>query len=205
MMNRERTLVVIVCAILLGVIFLLTIERDAWKHKAIIANENYEAQLLSSKQLANGHTRTLLLTQDQFKEREGAYLDSINKLSDDKIKLAHVLRLTKFKLNKKQQTRVEWRDSLIAGDTIRIGRSIAVTDSCLAINVFEPEGSDTAFVSSFLDIKANVIVYEGKRTNQAKLFGINLFRYGKRTTSAQMNTNCENATIIIEDVEIINK
>ena len=205
MMNRERTLVVIVCAILLGVIFFLTIERDAWKHKAIIANENYEAQLLSSKRLANGQTRTLQLTQDQFKEREGAYLDSINKLSDDKIKLAHVLRLTKFKLSKKQEVRVEWRDSLIAGDTIRVGRTIAVTDSCLSVNVFEPEGSDTAYVDLVLDIKASVIVYEGKRTNQVKLFGLNLFRYGKRITSAKMDTNCENASIIIDDVEIINK
>jgi hypothetical protein len=203
--NRERILVVIICAILLGVIFLLTLERNAWKHKAIIANENYEAELLNSKQLNDGHARTLQLTQDQFKEREGAYLDSINKLSDDKIKLANVLRLTKFQLSKKQQTRVEWRDSLIAGDTIRIGRTIADTDSCLSINVFEPESSDTAYVSSFLDIKASVIVYEGKRTNQVKLFGLNLFRYGKRITSAKMDTNCENASIIIEDVEIINK
>lgn len=205
MIHRDKILVVIICAILLGVIFLLTLERNAWKHKAIIANENYEAQLLNSKQLANGHTRTLQLTKDQFKEREGAYLDSINELSDEKIKLSHVLRLTKFKLSKKQQTRVEWRDSLIAGDTIRVGRTIAVTDSCLSVNVFEPEGSDTAYVDLQLDIKASVVVYEGKRSKQAKLFGLNLFRYGKRITSAKMNTNCENASIIIDDVEIINK
>jgi hypothetical protein len=205
MMNRERTLVVIICAILLGVIFFLTIERDAWKHKAIIANENYEAQLLSSKQLANGQARTLQLTQDQFKEREGAYLDSLNKLSDEKIKLSHVLRMTKFELTKKQQTRVEWRDSLIAGDTIRIGRCVSVNDTCLSVNLFEPEGSDTVYVDLVLDIKASVIVYEGKRTNQVKLFGLNLFRYGKRITSAKMDTNCDNASIIIEDVEIINK
>ena len=205
MINRERILVVIICAILLGVIFFLTLERDAWKHKAIIANENFEAELLNSKRLNDGHARTLQLTQDQFKEREGTYLDSINKLSDDKIKLAHVLRLTKFELSKKQDVRVEWRDSLIAGDTVRIGRCVSVIDSCLSVNVFEPEGSDTAYVSSFLDIKASVIVYEGKRTNQAKIFGLNLFRYGKRITSAKMNTNCDNASIIIEDVEIINK
>jgi hypothetical protein len=205
MINRERTLVAIICAILLGIIFFLTLERESWKHKAIIANENYESQLLSSKQLANGYTRTLLLTEDQFKDREGAYLDSINKLSDDKIKLAHVLRLTKFELSKKQQVRVEWRDSLIVGDTIRIGRCVAVNDSCLSINLFEPEGSDTVYVDLELEIKASVIVYEGKRTNQVKLFGLNLFRYGKRTTTAKMNTNCENASIIIDDVEIINK
>jgi len=205
MINRERTLVVIICAILLGVIFFLTLERNAWKHKAIIANENYEAELLNSKQLNDGHTRTLLLTKDQFKEREGAYLDSINKLSDDKIKLAHVLRLTKFELSKKQQVRVEWRDSLIVGDTVRIGRCVAIDDSCLSINIFEPEGSDTVYVDLQLDIQASVIVYEGKRTNQVKLFGLNLFRYGKRTTTAKMNTNCENASIIIDDVEIINK
>lgn len=205
MINRERTLVAIICAILLGVIFFLTSERNAWKHKAIIANENYEAQLLSSKQLANGHTRTLLLTEDQFKEREGSYLDSINKLSDDKIKLAHVLRLTKFELSKKQQVRVEWRDSLIVGDTVRIGRCVAVNDSCLSIDIFEPEGSDTVYVDLQLDIQASVIVYEGKRTKQVKLFGLNLFRYGKRTTTAKMDTNCENASIIIDDVEIINK
>jgi len=205
MMNRERTLVAIICAILLGVIFLLTLERNAWKHKAIIANENYEAQLLSSKRLANGQTRTLQLTKDQFKEREGAYLDSINKLSDDKIKLAHVLRLTKFELSKKQQVRVEWRDSLIVGDTVRVGRCVAVTDSCLSIDIFEPEGSDTVYVDLQLDIQASVIVYEGKRSKQAKLFGLNLFRYGKRITSAKMDTNCENASIIIDDVEIINK
>jgi hypothetical protein len=205
MINRERTLVAIICAILLGVIFFLTSERNAWKHKAIIANENYEAQLLSSKQLSNGHTRTLLLTEDQFKEREGAYLDSLNKLSDDKIKLAHVLRLTKFELSKKQQTRVEWRDSLIAGDTVRIGRCVSIDDSCLSVKLFEPEGSDTVYVDLQLDIQASVIVYEGKRTNQVKLFGLNLFRYGKRITSAKMDTNCENASIIIDDVEIINK
>lgn len=203
--NRERILVVIICAILLGVIFLLTLERNAWKHKAIIANENYEAELLNSKQLNDGHARTLQLTQDQFKEREGAYLDSLNKLSDDKIKLANVLRLTKFQLSKKQQTRVEWRDSLIAGDTIRIGRCVAVIDDCLSIDLFEPEGSDTVYVDLQLDIQASVIVYEGKRSKQVKLFGLNLFRYGKRITSAKMDTNCENASIIIEDVEIINK
>ena len=196
---------IIICAILLGVIFLLTLERESWKHKAIIANENYEAQLLSSKRLADGNARTLQLTQDQFKEREGAYLDSINKLSDEKIKLAHVLRLTKFELSKKQQVRVEWRDSLIAGDTIRVGRCVSVMDSCLSINVFEPEGSDTAYVDLQLDIQASVIVYEGKRSKQASLFGLNLFRYGKRITSAKMDTNCENASIIIDDVEIINK
>jgi hypothetical protein len=205
MMNRERTLVVIICTILIGVIFLLTLERDSWKHKAIIANENYEAELLNSKRLANGQTRTLQLTQDQFKEREGAYLDSINKLSDDKIKLSHVLRLTKFELSKKQQTRVEWRDSLIAGDTIRIGRCVSVIDDCLSIDLFEPEGSDTVYVDLELEIKSSVIVYEGKRSKQAKLFGINLFRYGKRITTAKMDTNCKNASIIIEDVEIINK
>ena len=196
---------IIICAILLGVIFLLTLERESWKHKAIIANENYEAQLLNSKGLTNGYTRTLQLTQDQFKEREGSYLDSINKLSDEKIKLAHVLRLTKFELSKKQQVRVEWRDSLIAGDTVRVGRCVSVMDSCLSINVFEPEGSDTAYVDLQLDIQASVIVYEGKRSKQASLFGLNLFRYGKRITSAKMNTNCENASIIIDDVEIINK
>jgi hypothetical protein len=205
MINRERTLVAIICAILLGVIFFLTAERNAWKHKAIIANENYEAELLNSKQLNDGNARTLLLTKDQFKEREGAYLDSINKLSDDKIKLAHVLRITKFELSKKQQVRVEWRDSLIVGDTVRIGRCVAIDDSCLSINIFEPEGSDTVYVDLQLDIQASVIVYEGKRTNQVKLFGLNLFRYGKRTTTAKMNTNCENASIIIDDVEIINK
>lgn len=205
MKNRERTLVVIICAILLGVIFFLTLERNAWKHKAIIANENYEAELLLSKKIANGQTRTLQLTQDQFKAREESYLDSINKLSDEKIKLSHVLRMTKFELSKKQQTRVEWRDSLIAGDTIRIGRCVAVNDSCLSINLFEPEGSDTVYVDLVLDIKASVIVYEGKRSKQAKLFGLNLFRYGKRITSAKMDTNCENASVIIEDVEIINK
>lgn len=205
MKNRERTLVVIICAILLGVIFFLTLERNAWKHKAIIANENYEAELLLSKKLANGQTRTLQLTQDQFKAREESYLDSINKLSDEKIKISHVLRMTKFELSKKQQTRVEWRDSLIAGDTIRIGRCVAVNDSCLSINLFEPEGSDTVYVDLVLDIKASVIVYEGKRSKQAKLFGLNLFRYGKRITSAKMDTNCENASVIIEDVEIINK
>ena len=196
---------IIICAILLGVIFLLTLERESWKHKAIIANENYEAQLLKSKGLANGYTRTLQLTQDQFKEREGSYLDSINKLSDEKIKLAHVLRLTKFELSKKQQVRVEWRDSLIAGDTVRVGRCVSVMDSCLSINVFEPEGSDTAYVDLQLDIQASVIVYEGKRSKQASLFGLNLFRYGKRITSAKMDTNCENASIIIDDVEIIKK
>ena len=205
MINRERTLVVIICAILLGVIFFLTAERNAWKHKAIIANENYEAELLLSKKIANGQTRTLQLTKDQFKEREGAYLDSINKLSDDKIKLDNVLRMTKFELSKKQQVRVEWRDSLIVGDTIRIGRCVAVNDTCLSINLFEPEGSDTVYVDLELDIKASVIVYEGKRSKQAKLLGLNLFRYGKRITSAKMDTNCENASIIIEDVEIINK
>jgi len=205
MKNRERILVVIICAILLGVIFFLTAERNAWKHKAIIANENYEAELLLSKKIANGQTRTLQLTQDQFKAREESYLDSINKLSDEKIKLSHVLRMTKFELSKKQQTRVEWRDSLIVGDTIRIGRCVAVNDSCLSINLFEPEGSDTVYVDLVLDIKASVIVYEGKRSKQVKLFGLNLFRYGKRITSAKMDTNCENASIIIEDVEIINK
>jgi hypothetical protein len=205
MQNRERILMIIICAILLGVIFLLTLERESGKHKAIIANENYEAQLLKSKGLANGYTRTLQLTQDQFKEREGSYLDSINKLSDEKIKLAHVLRLTKFELSKKQQVRVEWRDSLIAGDTVRVGRCVSVMDSCLSINVFEPEGSDTAYVDLQLDIQASVIVYEGKRSKQASLFGLNLFRYGKRITSAKMDTNCENASIIIDDVEIIKK
>jgi hypothetical protein len=138
-MNRERTLVVIICAILLGVIFLLTLERDAWKHKAIIANENYEAELLNSKRLTNGQTRTLQLTQDQFKEREESYLDSLNKLSDEKIKLSNVLRLTKFELSKKQQTRVEWRDSLIAGDTIRIGRCVSVMIAAFLLMYSNPK------------------------------------------------------------------
>lgn len=204
MEKLNRTIIAVaIIAILLLLLFLQSMERRAWKNKAIIATGNYEAEVLNGLHEADGFTRTLKLTEEQFAQREDAYLDSLNELMDDKIELSRVLRLTQFRLSRKTQNTVEWRDSLVMGDTIRVGRIISSKDSCLSVSVFEPANSDSAFVSTFLSIKGSVIVYEGNRSKQAKLFGMNLFRYGKRITSAKMNTNCDEADVIIQDIEVI--
>jgi hypothetical protein len=178
-------------------------DRHAWREKAITAEANYEAEYLNSLHKSNGYTNTLNLTKEQFERREDGYLDSLNNILDENIKLSRVLRMTKFNINTKYSDRIIWRDSLILGDTIRLGRIISSKNECMAFDVFEPKGSDTTFVTSSLSVKGSVIVYKGKRNKQVRLFGVKLFRYGRRNTSAKMVTTCKDAEVFIQDVEVV--
>lgn len=155
--------------------------------------DNNEAQAAERKHLEDGFAKTRLLTESEFEAEKGDLIDSLDKLTDAKLKVSRVLALTEFKLKHSfNRTKIQWLDSLIH-DTIPIGRKLSWADSCMKFNIYapsHPDSLDIAYVSGSIEIEADIVVYRGKRSKQVGLFGLNLFRYGKRETDAQMFSNC---------------
>jgi len=145
------------------------------------------------KHLEDGFAKTRKLTEEEFEQEYGAVIDSLDKLTDDKLKIARVLALTEFRLKHvRRDSKILWADSLIH-DTIPVGRKLLFADSCMKFKVYEsnnPDSAAFAVVSGEVDIKADIVFYEGKRSKQVSIFGLNIFRYGKRESDAQMFTNC---------------
>lgn len=182
------------------------LSKAGWKKRAITAEDNYASSKIESQKLGDGFALTLKLTEEQFEAELNGYVDSINTLNDEKIKLSRILRFTQFQLEQERKNiKVETRDSFIYGDTVRIGRKAWLRDSCMSVEVFAPDTGSYVYFTTKLSIKGSLIVYEGLRRNQHTLFGMNIFRSGKRLTTAKMNTNCDGAELDVKDIEVIRK
>lgn len=166
-----------------------------------VAEDNFKSTRVKD---STGFAVTLRLTTDQLQQEIGVYLDSINKLNDEKIKLNKVLRFTQFELSKSRvNIPVLSTDTFRIHDTIPIGRKAFIRDSCMSVEVFAPDTGKYIYFTTKLNVTGSIIVYRGKRRNQHSIFGLNLFRTGARLTSAKMNTNCDGAAIEIKDIEIV--
>jgi hypothetical protein len=191
-------------AILLAIFFAAAY--IAGKHRINVLEDNATSYELEKKSLMDGFAYTQKLTQDEFKERYSGVIDSLNELrTSDKIKYNRVNSLLRLELNKERENiKVLTNDSLVylKGDSIRIGRKGVLADSCLKVRVYAPDTSDYFMISTSLNLKADLVVYEGKRRTQHKLFGMNLFRSGKRLSTAKMFTNCDSANVEIRNIEI---
>lgn len=177
-----------------------------WRKNAKLQEGNYSALFIAHQKQGDGFALAQQLTKQQFDARVGGLLDSLKNLTKENIKLRHVNSLTMIELRKERENiKSLTRDSLIPGDTIRLGRLAMVMDSCLKVDVFIPDTGDVVYFSTKLRMKANLIMYEGKRRRQVKLLGLNLFRVGSRHTSAQLVTNCDSAKVDVQHIERIKK
>jgi hypothetical protein len=177
---------------------------NEWKNRAHIANENYESELGNSKRLGEGFTKTLRLTEEQFAEREAGYIDSLSKLSKDKLRLQRVIDFFRIELEKeKNNIKLAWKDSIRPGDSVRVGRLIKSLESCLKVSVFTPENDSFAYLSYKYTLDAALVVYKGKRTKDFKIGKLRLWRYGPRSINAEMFTNCDSSIININHINII--
>jgi hypothetical protein len=204
-MNTKIIIGTIIAALVACVLFLL-LDREALVQRAEIAEGNFNSLNESQQHLTDGFAKTLQLSEAQFEESQKKYVDSLNKVRKENIKLKHITDLTKFELSKANEFNAQWKDSTkIVHDTIPVlvGKKIVVKDSCLTVELFEATGSDTVTISTKLDLKGGLIFYKGKRVKQVSLFKLKLFRYGKRVPSAQMVTNCNDAAIRIENIQVI--
>ena len=197
--------ITIILALLLGISILFSFGFYSAYRKSKQAREIAEDNFRSTRvKDSTGFAITLQLTTDQFESELHGYVDSINKLNDEKIKLSRVLRFTQFELKKaRENVRVQTRDSFIFGDTIRLGRKAWLRDSCMSVEVFAPDTGAYVYFTTKMNITGSVIVYRGKRRNQHEIFGLKLFRTGKRLTSAKLNTNCDGVQINLNDIEIV--
>lgn len=167
--------------------------------------QNYNAVEAARKQERNGYAITQHLTRQQFEEKYSSLLDSLNRERKDKIKLSRMLGISQIHIQKlKDSIRVDWHDSITPGKNIVAGRALRFDDACARFSVFYPTDSSYALISSEIDIRANVLLFRGERIKRARIFGINLWRYGPRQPSAQVITNCGDSTFIsVESVEVV--
>jgi len=179
---------------------------NEWRELAHISNQNYESEVNNSKRLGDGFTKTLRITEEQFAEREAGYIDSLSKLSKDKIRLQRVIDFFKIELEKeKKNIKIQWRDSILPGDSIRVGRLIKSLESCLSVSLYSPDNDSFAYLSYKYSLDAALIVYQGKRTKDFNIGKLKLWRYGPRSLNAEMFTNCDSAKININHIKIIDK
>lgn len=179
-----------------------------WKWESARHESNYDALLENSIQERNGQAATLKLTREQFVKLRGHILDSLDKISPDRIKPRRVKSYASINIkDDNKNVKVQWRDSLVyVRDTVIKGRTLKFNDTCLNVTVYEPANPDSleyAYITTAIDISANLIVYRGKRTKQFSIFGWNIFKYGPREDKAKLFTNCGN--VKLEHIEIIEK
>lgn len=177
-----------------------------WKSESRRHEDNYNILSKDASNAIDGISNTLKLTREQFESEKGGYIDSINKLNDERIKLKRVLHFTQFELKKyRENVPVNATDSFLyyLRDTIFLGRIAKMQDSCLSVKVFIPDTGNVVYFTPSLTLKGSLIIYEGKRRKQLHIGKLNLFRVGGRLTTAKMNTNCDSAEISIQDIEII--
>ena len=172
-------------------------ERNRWQ-------KNYNSMLLE-RDSVNGVAITRELTINELKD---GYEKDLMALKLENISINRLFRLSKagIKTGFKDVPK-KWIDTLYLPsgadfDSAMLGRFLKIDSSCVSIGIFEPEGSDTAYVSGHCDINLTLAVYRGKRTRQHHLFGLKLFRSGPRQPTAKAITDCPGAVINLTDIEI---
>ena len=173
-------------------------ERNRWQ-------KNYNSMLLE-RDSVNGVAITRELTINELKD---GYEKELMVLKMENISINRLLRYSKagiktgFKdVPKKWKTDTLYLPSNAPFDSAMLGRFLKIDSSCVSISIFEPDGSDTAYVSGNCDINLTLAVYRGKRTRQHHLFGMKLFRSGPRQPTAKAIADCPGAVINLTDIEI---
>ena len=129
--------------------------------------------------------RVVNLTREQFEDRLGFVVDSLNRISKERIK--HVQGLTTIKTKiVRQNVPME----VIRYDTVTKVRQLAYLDSCFTVTI-----QDTTLSIEFNDT-IQIVNHLGKRSKKF-LF----FRYGKRHELVKAFSKC--GTVEVGSVKII--
>ena len=174
----NRTLVGL---LLVAILLLFMVSRKAldYRNKAI-RHESNEYALLNPTQ-----GRVVNLTQEQFEDRMGFKIDSLNRLHSERMR--HVQGLTTIKTKiVRQNVPME----VVRWDTITRIRELAYLDSCFTVSVV-----DTTLSIQFNDT-IQIVNYLGKRSKKF-LF----IRYGKRHEHVKAFSKC--GSIEVGQVKVI--
>ncbi len=168
-------------ALIVAIFLLFMVSKKALDYRnEAIRHESNEYALLNPTQ-----GRVVMLTQEQFEDRLGFVMDSLNRVNKERMK--HVKGLTTVKtkivLQNVPMEVVKW-------DTVTRVRELAYLDSCFTVSVV-----DTTLTISFADT-IQIVNYLGKRTKKF-LF----FRYGKRHEQVKAFSKC--GTIEVESVKVV--
>ena len=190
-------------------VFFLVIAIDtcnAHKKASEVLGNNLEAERIINKKLGDGYAKELQITKAQYEERLGGVIDSLRKVHGREVaKISRILSHTRIELkDARENVRIEWRDSLVHGDTVRLGRVIKSDHPCITVKVFQPENDTAAYLTYGFEINGELFVYRGKRTKDFRIFGKKIFRYGNRSVDAKLFTNCGDSVMVnIEQIKII--
>lgn len=173
-------------------------ERNRWQ-------QNFNSMALE-RDSVNGIAITRELTINELKD---SHEKELMTLKMENININRLLRYSKARVGTgfkdvpaKWKTDTLYLPSGAPFDSAMLGRFLKVDSSCVSIGIFEPDGSDTAYVSGHCDINLTLAVYRGKRVRQHHLFGMKLFRTGPRQPTAKAITDCPGAKINLTDIEI---
>ena len=172
-------------------------ERNRWQ-------QNFNSLALE-RDSVNGIAITRELTINELKE---SHEKDLKVLKEENININRLLRLSKvgvksgFKDIPKKWTDTLYLPSGAPFDSAMLGRFLKIDSSCVSIGIFEPEGSDTAYVSGHCQMNLTMAVYRGKRVRQHHLFGMPIFRSGPRQPTAKVITDCPGAKVHVTDIEI---
>jgi hypothetical protein len=139
----------------------------------------------------------LKLTKDEFEVRYKKLADSL------KIKSSRIKEITKIKFKTETDTFINWIDSILPTDTIYVGKKINLIEDCFKLKIFEPKDSNFVRIESDLNMEAYMVVHLGKRINRFKIFGLPIFRYGKRSLETDAYLNCKKGKIKIENIKVV--
>jgi hypothetical protein len=206
-LTPKRVTIILTTYLVLLFLLVVSIDRcNTHKHEASLLSENLEAERISSQKLGDGYARELSLTRSQYEERLETVIDSLRrKHGKEMAKINRILSHTRIELrDARDNIRIAWRDSIIPGETIRVGRVIKSDHPCITVKVYQPENDSAAYLTYGFEINGELFVYKGKRTKDFRIFGRRIFRYGSRSTDAKMFVNCgDSVQVNIEQIRII--
>lgn len=175
-MNRSLVGALVVCFI---VMFMLLRKALDYRKEAMRLESN-EYALMNPTQ-----GRVVNLTKDQFEDRLGFKIDSLNKVHKERMN--HIKGLTTIKT---KIVRENVPMEVIRYDTITRIRELAYLDSCFSVSVI-----DTTLSIQFNDT-IQIVNYMGKRSKKF-LF----IRYGKRHEHVKAFSKC--GTIEVGSVKVV--
>jgi hypothetical protein len=191
----------LVYAVRWGVKSARKLRAESYRHE-----NNYNSLLLENRNLQNGFALTQILTKQQYEQIFSSRIDSLKRANRNReIKLNRIIQdLRAQVIWERENVKEYWTDSITPGTTIIAGRKILFNDSCMGGNIWYPADSSYALVSRWINLTVDAIIYEGKKSQQRKLFGIPLWRYGPREINARAFTNCgDSAKVFIRNIKIL--
>ncbi len=168
-------------AFLVAIILLFMVSKKTLDYRnEAIRHESNEYALLNPTQ-----GRVVNLTQEQFEDRLGFKIDSLNRLHGERVKHVKGLVTVKTKIVRKNVPM-----EIVKWDTVTRIRELAYLDSCFSVNVV-----DTVLSIQFADT-IQIVNYFGKRSKKF-LF----IRYGKRHEHVKAFSKC--GTVEVGSVKVV--